>query len=162
MARCAYVGAAFAALIAALVAVRLAGTQSGADLGTGTMFDRIAPHYDRANGVMSLGLHHGWRRALVDALDVNDSDVVLDAATGTADVALLAGAAGARVSRQGASIGLALSRRPPKHASKAAPAALAGRAFRNHRPLLRRGGGMSPEEKVAAAAEAKAAARELA
>lgn len=50
MARCAYVGAAFAALIAALVAVRLAGTQSGADLGTGTMFDRIAPHYDRANG----------------------------------------------------------------------------------------------------------------
>ena len=67
------------------------------DLGTGSMFDRIAPHYDRANDFMSLGLHHGWRAALIDGLDVQKSDRALDLATGTADVAILQGKRGATV-----------------------------------------------------------------
>ena len=67
------------------------------DLGTGLMFDRIAPHYDRANDFMSLGLHHGWREVLVDVLDVQKSDRALDLATGTADVAILQGKRGASV-----------------------------------------------------------------
>ena len=60
------------------------------------MFDRIAPHYDRANDFMSLGLHHGWREALIDVLDVQKSDRALDLATGTADVAILQGNAARR------------------------------------------------------------------
>ena len=36
-----------------------------------TMFDRIAPHYDKANDFMSLGLHHGWREALIAGLDIS-------------------------------------------------------------------------------------------
>ena len=67
------------------------------DLGTGSMFDRIAPHYDRANDFMSLGLHHGWRGALIDGLDVSSNDRALDLATGTADVAILQGKRGATV-----------------------------------------------------------------
>ena len=67
------------------------------DLGTGSMFDRIAPHYDRANDFMSLGLHHGWREVLVEVLDVQKSDRALDLATGTADVAILQGKRGASV-----------------------------------------------------------------
>ena len=67
------------------------------DLGTGSMFDRIAPHYDKANDVMSLGLHHGWREALIDVLDISKTDRALDLATGTADVAILQGRRGATV-----------------------------------------------------------------
>ena len=67
------------------------------DLGTGSMFDRIAPHYDKANDFMSLGLHHGWREALIDVLDISKTDRALDLATGTADVAILQGKRGATV-----------------------------------------------------------------
>ena len=31
-------------------------------LGSGQMFDSIAPYYDTANTIMSLGQHHRWRR----------------------------------------------------------------------------------------------------
>ena len=31
-------------------------------LGSGQMFDSIAPYYDVANTIMSLGQHHRWRR----------------------------------------------------------------------------------------------------
>jgi len=59
--------------------------------GTGEMFDKIASVYDINNRLMSLGADQDWRRTLVnDCLQVADGDVVLDLATGTADVALLA------------------------------------------------------------------------
>ena len=88
-----------AAAIAAVVAAHYynATVKRSDDLGTGSMFDRIAPHYDRANDFMSLGLHHGWREALIDVLDVQKSDRALDLATGTADVAILQGKRGATV-----------------------------------------------------------------
>jgi len=89
---------AIGALLAVLVAHRYnATTVRSDDLGTGPMFDRIAAHYDRANDVMSLGLHHGWRDALAEALDCQATDHALDLATGTADVAILQGRRGATV-----------------------------------------------------------------
>ncbi|KAJ8604535.1 hypothetical protein CTAYLR_000969 [Chrysophaeum taylorii] len=72
-------------------------SESGDFLGSGSMFDRIATRYDLANRFMSLGLDRGWRRHMVEALDVTSRDRVLDLATGTADVAILEGRRGARV-----------------------------------------------------------------
>jgi len=59
--------------------------------GTGEMFDGIAVVYDINNWIMSLGKDQEWRRTLVnDCLKVTEGDVVLDLATGSADVAILA------------------------------------------------------------------------
>ena len=53
------------------------------------MFDRIAKRYDRLNRVLSLGLDRRWRRNLVNSMaPIEAGDVLLDLATGTADVAL--------------------------------------------------------------------------
>lgn len=52
------------------------------------MFDRIAPRYDALNRVLSLRRDVVWRRKLADALDLAPAALVLDAACGTADVAL--------------------------------------------------------------------------
>jgi len=53
------------------------------------MFDRIAKRYDRLNRVLSFGLDRRWRRNLVNSIaPIGDGGVILDLATGTADVAL--------------------------------------------------------------------------
>jgi demethylmenaquinone methyltransferase / 2-methoxy-6-polyprenyl-1,4-benzoquinol methylase len=53
------------------------------------MFDRIAKRYDRLNRVLSFGLDRRWRRNLVNSMaPIEAGDVLLDLATGTADVAL--------------------------------------------------------------------------
>jgi demethylmenaquinone methyltransferase / 2-methoxy-6-polyprenyl-1,4-benzoquinol methylase len=52
------------------------------------MFARIAPRYDRANAVLSLGVHHWWRRRTVRASGVGPGAAVLDCATGTGDLAI--------------------------------------------------------------------------
>ncbi len=52
------------------------------------MFDRIAPHYDFLNHLLSLRQDLYWRRSLVSALAVSPGALVLDAACGTADVGL--------------------------------------------------------------------------
>jgi len=52
------------------------------------MFSGIAPDYDRANTVLSLGVHHAWRRRAVRASGAATGDRVLDVATGTGDLAL--------------------------------------------------------------------------
>lgn len=51
------------------------------------MFDEVAPGYDRANQVLSLGVHHQWRRRLVRAAGAMPDMSVLDCATGTGDLA---------------------------------------------------------------------------
>lgn len=51
------------------------------------MFARIAPRYDRANTVLSLGVHHRWRRRAVQLAEPPRSGAVLDVATGTGDLA---------------------------------------------------------------------------
>ncbi len=60
--------------------------------GGASMFDAIAPRYDRLNRLMSLGLDQGWRRRLVRAIApaVAAGGEILDLATGTADIALAA------------------------------------------------------------------------
>ena len=52
------------------------------------MFATIAPRYDLANELLSLGVHRRWRRTLVKRAGLPASSVVLDCATGTGDLAL--------------------------------------------------------------------------
>src|SRR5437763_472691 len=52
------------------------------------MFDRIARVYDLMNSVMTVGLHHQWRRRAADLAAVGPGDRVLDVATGTGDLAI--------------------------------------------------------------------------
>jgi len=61
------------------------------------MFANIASRYDRANQVISGGVHHLWRRTAVRWSGVQPSDRVLDCATGTGDLAIAFARAGARV-----------------------------------------------------------------
>jgi len=51
------------------------------------MFASIARRYDHGNQVLSLGLHHGWRKAAVRMSGATSGDQVLDCATGTGDLA---------------------------------------------------------------------------
>lgn len=53
------------------------------------LFDNIAPRYDLANAVITLGRIKGWRQRLVDEIDLRGSPLVLDLATGTGDLALM-------------------------------------------------------------------------
>ena len=51
------------------------------------MFDRVAPRYDLANAVLSLGHDRHWRRVAVAAVDPRPGEVVLDVAAGTGPLA---------------------------------------------------------------------------
>ena len=55
-----------------------------------TMFNRIAPTYDRLNHMLSLGIDRGWRRKAIDALRPFAPKQMLDIATGTGDFAIQA------------------------------------------------------------------------
>ncbi len=52
------------------------------------MFATIAPRYDVSNTVLSLGIHHLWRRVVVRLSEAKAGMSVLDCATGTGDLAL--------------------------------------------------------------------------
>ena len=52
------------------------------------MFGSIAGRYDRANTIISAGVHHGWRRKAVRWSGAREGDAVLDCATGTGDLAV--------------------------------------------------------------------------
>ncbi len=67
-----------------------------------TMFASIAPRYDRANDILSLGIHRLWRRRAVELAQVDRGSRVLDCATGTGDLAL---AFARRVGTEGVVIG---------------------------------------------------------
>jgi demethylmenaquinone methyltransferase/2-methoxy-6-polyprenyl-1,4-benzoquinol methylase len=58
--------------------------------GSGKMFDKFAEYYDIGNRFMSLGQDQKWRIALLTEASVNSEDVLLDLATGSADVAIAA------------------------------------------------------------------------
>jgi demethylmenaquinone methyltransferase/2-methoxy-6-polyprenyl-1,4-benzoquinol methylase len=53
-----------------------------------SMFASISRRYDRANTVLSGGIHHLWRRKAVRYSGVRPNDSVLDCATGTGDLAI--------------------------------------------------------------------------
>ncbi|MFW5925348.1 MAG: bifunctional demethylmenaquinone methyltransferase/2-methoxy-6-polyprenyl-1,4-benzoquinol methylase UbiE [Myxococcota bacterium] len=63
-------------------------TTGTGELGSGAMFDAIAPRYDLLNRLLSLGIDRGWRRKTVEALALQPGARVLDVASGTADLAL--------------------------------------------------------------------------
>lgn len=52
------------------------------------IFDSIAGRYDLINTVLSLGLHRIWRKELRRKLLKHSDQIILDLATGTADVAI--------------------------------------------------------------------------
>ena len=55
---------------------------------TQSMFSSIAPRYDFLNRLLSFGMDRYWRKRAVDSLVPKGGDIVLDVATGTADMAL--------------------------------------------------------------------------
>jgi demethylmenaquinone methyltransferase / 2-methoxy-6-polyprenyl-1,4-benzoquinol methylase len=61
------------------------------------MFDRIARVYDLMNQVMTVGMHHRWRRRAVDLSGAGPRSRVLDVATGTGDLAVALRERGAEV-----------------------------------------------------------------
>lgn len=71
------------------------------------MFTRIAPDYDRANSVLSFGVHRGWRRTAVKAANIQTGAHCLDVATGTADLAI---ALARKSADEGRVVGLDFSR----------------------------------------------------
>ena len=55
-----------------------------------SMFDTISPTYDKLNLLMSWGIDRRWRKALIDSLKPWRPQHILDVATGTGDLAILA------------------------------------------------------------------------
>jgi demethylmenaquinone methyltransferase/2-methoxy-6-polyprenyl-1,4-benzoquinol methylase len=82
------------------------------------MFDRIAGIYDLINSVMTVGLHHQWRRRAADLAAVGPGDRVLDVATGTGDLAI---ELAARVGTAGEVVASDFSEEMLEHARKKAP-----------------------------------------
>ncbi|MCB9183949.1 MAG: bifunctional demethylmenaquinone methyltransferase/2-methoxy-6-polyprenyl-1,4-benzoquinol methylase UbiE [Flavobacteriales bacterium] len=54
------------------------------------MFDAISPKYDLLNRLFSLGIDQGWRRKVIRMLKREPVERLLDVATGTADLAIMA------------------------------------------------------------------------
>src|SRR5438105_15070745 len=52
------------------------------------MFARVARGYDRLNSVLSMGLHHRWRRFAVRECEFPAGGRALDVAAGTGDFAI--------------------------------------------------------------------------
>jgi demethylmenaquinone methyltransferase / 2-methoxy-6-polyprenyl-1,4-benzoquinol methylase len=48
-----------------------------------TMFERLAPDYDRLTRLLTFGLVRGWRRAMVRAAGIRPGDRVVDVCAGT-------------------------------------------------------------------------------
>ncbi|MGE5086780.1 MAG: bifunctional demethylmenaquinone methyltransferase/2-methoxy-6-polyprenyl-1,4-benzoquinol methylase UbiE [Bacillota bacterium] len=53
-----------------------------------SMFSKVAANYDKGNNVLSMGIHHLWRKKLVKYSEAKAGDKVLDCATGTGDLAI--------------------------------------------------------------------------
>jgi len=52
------------------------------------MFDSIASQYDLANRILSLGQDVNWRMSSIKRADIRSDGLILDAATGTGDMAV--------------------------------------------------------------------------
>ena len=70
------------------------------------MFDRVAPRYDLANDVLSLGQDRAWRRHTVDAVGAEPGQLILDLAAGTGTSSEPFAVAGATVVATDLSLGM--------------------------------------------------------
>ncbi|MBL7951703.1 MAG: bifunctional demethylmenaquinone methyltransferase/2-methoxy-6-polyprenyl-1,4-benzoquinol methylase UbiE [Flavobacteriales bacterium] len=61
------------------------------------MFDAISPKYDLLNRLFSLGIDQGWRRKVIRMVGEKPVEHLLDVATGTADLAIMAASKAQRV-----------------------------------------------------------------
>lgn len=52
-----------------------------------SVFSGVYKHYDKANDLMSFGLHRLWKKDFCNMLNVLNNDSVLDLASGTGDIA---------------------------------------------------------------------------
>lgn len=53
-------------------------------------FDAVAPWYDRMNTLLSLGIHHRWKRRAMEWLSPRSGERILDLCGGTGDLAVAA------------------------------------------------------------------------
>ena len=60
-------------------------------------FNSIAKHYDFMNTLLSLGIHHIWKRLAVQMMELAPGNRVLDVCGGTGDLAILAASIMARL-----------------------------------------------------------------
>ena len=54
------------------------------------MFDNIAGKYDLLNHLLTMGIDKGWRKNLINMMSSQKPKLILDVATGTGDLAILA------------------------------------------------------------------------
>jgi demethylmenaquinone methyltransferase / 2-methoxy-6-polyprenyl-1,4-benzoquinol methylase len=66
------------------------GTDAAKKQQVEQMFDKIAPKYDLLNRVLSAGIDVSWRRKALACFSPTPPQDLLDVATGTADVAIMA------------------------------------------------------------------------
>ncbi len=66
------------------------GTIDKAPKRIGKLFDDITPTYDLLNHILSMSVDVRWRTLALDELAIRKGDTVLDIATGTGDLAILA------------------------------------------------------------------------
>ena len=66
------------------------GSDAGKKAQVEQMFDKIAPNYDLLNRLLSLGIDVSWRKRAIGYLREQPPRDLLDVATGTADVAIMA------------------------------------------------------------------------
>ena len=52
----------------------------------GEVFHSVAEEYDLMNDVMSFGMHRIWKKILIELSELSEGSVVLDIASGTADI----------------------------------------------------------------------------
>ena len=53
------------------------------------MFSDISGTYDKANDVLTFGMHRGWKEKLIQLSNVKNGNKVLDLASGTGDIAFI-------------------------------------------------------------------------
>jgi demethylmenaquinone methyltransferase/2-methoxy-6-polyprenyl-1,4-benzoquinol methylase len=64
------------------------GQEGGKKEQVASMFDSISPRYDLLNRVLSLGIDTIWRKKAINLLKADKPQLILDVATGTADLAI--------------------------------------------------------------------------
>jgi len=64
----------------------------GKEKAVQAMFSSIAGFYDLNNSLLSLGLHHSWKKRTLETVALQPGEKVVDVGAGTADLSILAAA----------------------------------------------------------------------